>query len=78
MERFDEDRAVEEVHRRLVARFPDLDQAMLRFEVDQAHQSFEGSPIRSFLPILIERAVGERLRAASGSAISAPASLAAS
>ena len=44
-----------EVERRMVAKYPDLPQAQVSQVIAQAHKRFAGSPIRDFVPLLVER-----------------------
>jgi hypothetical protein len=58
----DERRALQEVVDRLAKRFPDVRQETIADLVSDHHRRFDGRPIRSFVPILIERAVQDQLR----------------
>jgi hypothetical protein len=51
----DEVRAVAEVAQRLAASFPDVAPDVVQDTVHASHQRFAGSPIRDFVPVLVER-----------------------
>ena len=51
----DEARAVAEVTRRLSTRFPDVPVDVVSATVHDCHAQFAGSPIRGFVPVLVER-----------------------
>ena len=51
----DENRAVTEVVERLAVSFPDLPPDVVEHTVHISHQRFAGSPIRDFVPVLVER-----------------------
>ena len=53
----DETRAVTDVSARLVAAFPDVSPTVIQETVRTSHQRFDGSPIRDFVPVLVERMV---------------------
>jgi len=40
---------------RLRRRYPNLPADVIRHEVDLLHQQYDAAPVRTFLPILIER-----------------------
>jgi len=61
----DEVRAVTEVSERLVASFPEVTPEDVMRTVHTSHEQFEGSPIRDFVPVLVERMAKSNL--ASGS-----------
>jgi hypothetical protein len=50
-----EARGIDEVIQRLQHRFPDLQRDRIRAAVTDAHQSFDGRPIRDFVPVFVER-----------------------
>jgi hypothetical protein len=54
MSQQDEHRAVDEVVRRLAARFPDLPPGRIRATVDAVHARLTG-PVRDYVPLLVER-----------------------
>ena len=60
----DEARAVVLVKVRLRARFPMLRGEVIEQVVDACHREFNGSPIRDFVPILVERQARDELSAA--------------
>ena len=51
----DEARAVTEVSQRLSTRFPDVPAHVVSATVHHCHAQFAGSPIRDFVPVLVER-----------------------
>lgn len=57
-----EAREIDEVIARLRDRFPAVAEGHIRDVVDQEHQAFAGRPIRSFVPVFVERAAVQRLR----------------
>jgi len=57
----DEARAVVLVKVRLRARFPLLRGEVIEQVVDACHREFNGSPIRDFVPILVERQARDEL-----------------
>ena len=63
----DESRALEHLHVRLCARFPDVPVAQVQRMITDAHEQYDGRPIRDFIPVLVEREVREQLR--SGQAV---------
>ncbi|MEP6561392.1 MAG: hypothetical protein ABJD68_10015 [Nakamurella sp.] len=60
----DEARSLEEVVERLVARFADLPPETVRDIVKGSWDEFNGTPIRDFVPVLVERAARQRLSSA--------------
>ena len=58
----DESRALEHLHVRLCARFPDVPVAQVQRMITDAHEQYDGRPIRDFIPVLVEREVREQLR----------------
>lgn len=59
----DETRAVSEVSQRLVASFPDVAANVVEDAVHASHEQFAGSPIRDFVPVLVERIAKSNLKA---------------
>jgi hypothetical protein len=57
----DEQQAVEHVVARLLERFPSLTEDHVHAIVDEEHHRFDGRPVRSFVPVLVERAAKKRL-----------------
>lgn len=57
----DSRRAVEGVIERLAGRFPDQPVDRIAAVVEQELHGLEGTPIREFVPILVERQARERL-----------------
>jgi hypothetical protein len=51
----DETRAITEVIHRLTASHPDLAPDFVQHTVRTSHERFDGSPIRDFVPMLVER-----------------------
>ena len=51
----DETRAVTQVAQRLTVSFPDVAPDVIQDTVQTSHQRFAGSPIRDFVPVLVER-----------------------
>ena len=51
----DETRAVTEVAQRLKVSFPDVAPDVIQDTVHTSHHRFAGSPIRDFVPVLVER-----------------------
>ena len=51
----DETRAVAEVAQRLTSCFPDVAPDIIWDTVHASHERFAGSPIRDFVPVLVER-----------------------
>jgi hypothetical protein len=60
MSQLDEQRAVDEVCRRLVARFPEVSPGQVRATVDAVHARLTG-PVRDYVPLLVERESGQIL-----------------
>lgn len=50
-----EHRAIDEVVERIAARYPSLSRELIRDQVDVQLTAFEGSAVRDFVPILVER-----------------------
>ncbi|TFC82779.1 hypothetical protein E3T23_03685 [Cryobacterium cheniae] len=63
-------KAVAKVVDRLAERFPHIPRASIERAVLDEHTALDGSPIRDFVPVLVERGARGRLRghAASGDA----------
>ena len=57
-----EAREIDEVIERLRQRFPTVDEDRIRGVVREEHRTFDGRPIRDFVPVFVERAAVERLR----------------
>ena len=55
-------RAIDELSSRLQVRFPGTPAETLRELVSDAHRQYDGSRIRDFVPVLVEREVSDRLR----------------
>ena len=62
--------ALEHVHQRLSSRHSELTSEEILVVIQSAHASFDASPIRDFVPLLVERRAGAEL-----SARKAPASV---
>jgi hypothetical protein len=57
----DERRAVDDITARLAAQFSQTSRERISAVVDEAHHELDGTPIRDFVPILVERQARERL-----------------
>lgn len=57
----DERRAVDDITARLAAQFSQTPRERISAVVDEAHHELDGTPIRDFVPILVERQARERL-----------------
>ncbi len=62
MTRADEDRQLAAVAERLAARHPEIPPQELAAIVGEARATFAGSPVRDFVPLLVERSAREMLR----------------
>ena len=51
----DETRAIADVSHRLVTSFPGVAPDVIEHSVHASHEQFVGSPIRDFVPVLVER-----------------------
>lgn len=58
----DEEKALAEIVARLTERFPDATPAEITAAVDEARSPFDGSKVRDFVPVLIEKAAKKRLK----------------
>ncbi|MET0725023.1 MAG: hypothetical protein ABWY36_01640 [Leifsonia sp.] len=58
----DEDQAVTEIIERLSARFPDAPHAYVESVVDSEHHVYDGRPVRTYVPVLVERGARQKLR----------------
>ena len=58
----DEVHALQMVSERLRGKFPDARPEGIAQLVNEAHHQFDGSPVRAFIPVLVEREVADRLR----------------
>jgi hypothetical protein len=63
MNQTEEIRALDQLADRLRGRFPDAPPEGIRELVARAHHQYDGSPIRDFIPVLVEREVVEHFRA---------------
>jgi hypothetical protein len=59
MTQTEEIRALDELAGRLRERFPEASPDGIRQLVDEVHHQYDGSPIRDFIPVLVEREVSE-------------------
>ncbi|MEZ0448771.1 three-helix bundle dimerization domain-containing protein [Cellulomonas sp. ICMP 17802] len=59
----DEGHAIDEVVDRLAQRFPDIPAVTVREVVEAQLAQFAGSPVRDFVPVLVEHEALELLRA---------------
>jgi predicted metalloprotease with PDZ domain len=57
----DEARAIDQVADRLHQRFPDAQREIVKQAVERVHHTYDGRPIREFVPVLVEREVSEAL-----------------
>jgi hypothetical protein len=64
MSQTDEIHAMDELADRLRGRFPDARPERIKQAVAQVHHQYDGSPIRDFIPVLVEREVVDQLRTA--------------
>ncbi|QTE28152.1 three-helix bundle dimerization domain-containing protein [Pengzhenrongella sicca] len=62
----DEQQALAQVCDRLAERYPAVPPVDIRRAVDTAHRRLDGRPVRNYVPVLVERAARETLRAAEG------------
>ena len=58
----EEIRAIDQLQDRLRERFPDVEPEGLKQMVSKVHHQYDGSPIRDFIPVLVEREVSEHFR----------------
>jgi hypothetical protein len=63
MTQAEEIRALDQLVGRLCERFPDAPREGIRSMVRKVHSQYDGSPIRDFIPVLVEREVVEYFRA---------------
>jgi hypothetical protein len=63
MTQTEEIRALDQLADRLRERFPDAPPDGIKQMVTEVHHQYDGSPIRDFIPVLVEREVVERFRA---------------
>jgi hypothetical protein len=64
MTQTEEIHAIHALADRLRDRFPDAPPESIKNAVDEVHHQFDGRPIRDFIPVLVEREVADRFRAA--------------
>ncbi|TFC12522.1 three-helix bundle dimerization domain-containing protein [Cryobacterium sp. MDB2-10] len=57
-----ETRALDGVIDRLAERFPHIPRTNIARAVREEHEGFDGSPVRDYIPVLIEHAAKQRLR----------------
>ncbi|WP_433594367.1 three-helix bundle dimerization domain-containing protein [Nocardia sp. CA-145437] len=60
----DEDQQIKELVRRLTTKFPAVGAGTVADIVHDAHRSFDGRPVRDFIPLLVERMAARRLATA--------------
>jgi hypothetical protein len=58
----EEIRAIDEVVRRLSSHFPHIDARTIQTAVDREHRDFDGSRIRDFVPLFVERNAAHHLQ----------------
>lgn len=63
MNETEEIRALDQLADRLHGRFPDAPPEGIKNMVAQIHHQYDGSPIRDFIPLLVEREVVDHFRA---------------
>lgn len=64
MENLDEEQALAQICTRLMERFPGLPGTAVRRIIDEEHRKLDGRPVRTYVPVLVERAAGAVLRGA--------------
>jgi len=64
MDSADEVRSLEGVIDRLAERFPHIPRNNIARAVREEHAVFDGSPVRDYVPVLVEHAAKKRLRTA--------------
>ena len=64
-----EDEAVAEIISRLATRFPDAPRADVEAVVDSEHHAYDGRPVRTYVPVLVERGAKQKLNARSTEAV---------
>jgi hypothetical protein len=62
MESEDEVRALDGVIDRLAERFPHISRTSIARAVREEHNVFDGSPVRDYIPVLVEHVAKQRLR----------------
>ena len=63
----EERKALALVADRLGSKFPEQPRAGIATLIDRVHHQYDGRPVRTFVPVLVEREVTDRLGAASTS-----------
>ncbi|MGC5172770.1 three-helix bundle dimerization domain-containing protein [Micromonospora sp. DT81.3] len=61
-----QDKEIAAIIERLEKRFPNVPPPEVAAVALEAHDAFNGHPIKTFLPVLVERQAQERLRGRSG------------
>jgi len=61
MQNIDEKQAMAQVSEHLAARFPDLPVTTVERAVEQEFRKLDGRPVRSYVPVLVERSAREVL-----------------
>ncbi|WP_310784819.1 three-helix bundle dimerization domain-containing protein [Mycobacterium sp. Z3061] len=59
--RISEQTRIAEIERRLMEQFPQVNAALLDETVREHHSRFAASPIRDFIPLLVEKRVRQEL-----------------
>ncbi len=54
--------ALDQISERLLGRFPQASPDKIRTVIDQVHHQYDESPIRDFIPVLVEREAVDQLR----------------
>lgn len=55
-------RAVGEVVDRLATKYPGVDRSVIENIVAEEHQTYEGRPVRDFVPVLVEKSAKKRVK----------------
>ncbi len=58
----DEIHAIDQISDRLRSRFPDATPDRIEKVVHDVHHQYDGSPIRDFIPVLVEREAADALQ----------------
>lgn len=57
-----EQRGVDEVIDRLAEKYPGVDRSTIEAIVAEEHEAFDGSPVRDFVPVLVEKRAKQRVK----------------
>jgi len=58
----DEAKAIDEVVQRIETKFPEVPHEQVREQVDAAVSELDDSPVRDFVPVLVEHKVADEIR----------------